>query len=58
MPADRVPSRPCRLGWRERESMPSPFNHYSLLGTTEQLLHLPRLGRASAFPTLTSAFRL
>jgi phosphatidylinositol-3-phosphatase len=35
-----------------------PFNHYSLLGTTEQLLHLPRLGRASAFPTMTSAFRL
>ena len=34
------------------------FNHYSLLGTTEQLLRLPRLGRASAFPTMTSAFRL
>jgi hypothetical protein len=34
------------------------FNHYSLLGTAEQLLRLRRLGRASAFPTLTAAFRL
>jgi hypothetical protein len=34
------------------------FNHYSLLGTAEQLLGLPRLGQAAAFPTMTSAFRL
>ncbi len=34
------------------------FNHYSLLGTAEQLLGLPALGQASAFPTLTSAFNL
>src|SRR5262245_32234574 len=34
------------------------FNHYSLLGTTEQLLGLPQLGLASSFPTLTSAFGL
>jgi phospholipase C len=34
------------------------FNHYSLLGTTEQLLGLPMLGQASAFPTMTSAFNL
>ena len=34
------------------------FNHYSLLGTAEQLLHLPRLGLASKFPTMTSAFNL
>jgi len=34
------------------------FNHYSLLGTTEQLLGLPQLGPASSFPTLTSAFGL
>jgi phosphatidylinositol-3-phosphatase len=34
------------------------FNHYSLLGTAEQLLHLPRLGRASSFPAMTSAFNL
>ncbi len=34
------------------------FNHYSLLGTAEQLLGLPKLGRASAFPTMTKAFRL
>jgi phosphatidylinositol-3-phosphatase len=34
------------------------FNHYSLLGTAEQLLHLPRLGLASKFPTITSAFNL
>jgi phospholipase C len=34
------------------------FNHYSLLGTTEELLRLPRLGLASSFPTMTSAFNL
>ena len=34
------------------------FNHYSLLGTAEQLLHLPKLGRAAQFPTMTSAFNL
>ncbi|HEY2080696.1 MAG TPA: alkaline phosphatase family protein [Streptosporangiaceae bacterium] len=34
------------------------FNHYSLLGTTEQLLGLPPLGEASAYPTMTSAFNL
>jgi phosphatidylinositol-3-phosphatase len=34
------------------------FNHYSLLGTTEQLLGLPALGKAASFPTMTSAFNL
>ncbi len=34
------------------------FNHYSLLGTAEQLLGLPALGEASLFPTMTSAFNL
>jgi phosphatidylinositol-3-phosphatase len=34
------------------------FNHYSLLGTAERLLHLPLLGRAADFPTMISAFRL
>ena len=34
------------------------FNHYSLLGTAEQLLGLPPLGRAASFPTMTSAFNL
>jgi hypothetical protein len=34
------------------------FNHYSLLGTAEQLLGLPKLGLAASFPTLTSAFHL
>ena len=34
------------------------FNHYSLLGTAEQLLGLPKLGLASSFPTMTSAFGL
>jgi phospholipase C len=34
------------------------FNHYSLLGTTEQLLGLPALGSASSYPTMTSAFNL
>jgi hypothetical protein len=29
-----------------------------LLATAEQLLHLPRLGLASAFATMTAAFRL
>jgi len=34
------------------------FNHYSLLGTAEQLLGLPRLGQASSYPTMTAAFNL
>jgi phospholipase C len=34
------------------------FNHYSLLGTTEQLLGLPALGSAASFPTMTTAFNL
>jgi phosphatidylinositol-3-phosphatase len=34
------------------------FNHYSLLGTAEQLLGLPRLGQAAAYQTMVSAFRL
>jgi acid phosphatase len=34
------------------------FNHYSLLGTAEQLLGLPKLGLAATAPTLTSAFNL
>jgi len=34
------------------------FSHYSLLGTTEQLLGLPRLGQAASAPLMTSAFRL
>jgi phospholipase C len=34
------------------------FNHYSLLGTAEQLLGLPRLGQAASYPTMTKAFHL
>jgi phosphatidylinositol-3-phosphatase len=34
------------------------FNHYSLLGTAEQLLGLHKLGRANNFPTMTKAFHL
>ena len=34
------------------------FNHYSLLGTTEQLLGLPLLGQAAGAGTLTTAFNL
>ena len=34
------------------------FNHYSLLGTAEQLLGLPKLGKASSATTLTAAFNL
>ncbi|MFL6111392.1 MAG: alkaline phosphatase family protein [Catenulispora sp.] len=34
------------------------FNHYSLLGTTEQLLGLPALGQAATATTMTSAFNL
>jgi hypothetical protein len=34
------------------------FNHYSLLGTAEQLLGLPKLGRAAFIPTMATAFRL
>jgi phospholipase C len=34
------------------------FNHYSLLGTTEQLLGLPTLGSASSAALMTNAFNL
>jgi phosphatidylinositol-3-phosphatase len=34
------------------------FNHYSLLATAEQLLHLPKLGQAATAATMTTAFRL
>jgi hypothetical protein len=34
------------------------FNHYSLLGTAEQLLDLPALGQAASTATMTSAFNL
>jgi len=34
------------------------FSHYSLLGTTEQLLGLPLLGQAASATTMTSAFNL
>lgn len=34
------------------------FDHYSLLGTTEQLLGLPRLASAASAKTMTAAFHL
>ena len=34
------------------------FNHYSLLGTAEQLLRLSKLGQAASSPTMTKAFNL
>lgn len=34
------------------------FSHYSLLGTTEQLLGLPELGQAATSTTMTAAFHL
>ena len=34
------------------------FNHYSLLGTAEQLFGLPALGQAATYPTMTAAFNL
>jgi hypothetical protein len=34
------------------------FNHYSLLGTTEQLLGLPRLDQAASNATMTASFKL
>jgi phosphatidylinositol-3-phosphatase len=34
------------------------FNHYSLLATAEQLLHLSKLGQAASTTTMTSAFNL
>jgi phosphatidylinositol-3-phosphatase len=34
------------------------FDHYSLLGTTEQLLGLPKLASASSSATMTAAFHL
>ena len=34
------------------------YSHYSLLGTTEQLLGLAKLGQASSATTMTAAFHL
>jgi phospholipase C len=34
------------------------FNHYSLLATAEQLLHLAKLGQAASAATMTKAFNL
>jgi hypothetical protein len=34
------------------------FNHYSLLGTAEQLLRLSKLGLAASATTMTKAFNL
>jgi phospholipase C len=34
------------------------FDHYSLLGSTEQLLGLPKLGSAASAPSMTAAFHL
>jgi len=34
------------------------FNHYSLLGTAEQLLGLSKLGQAASATTMTRAFNL
>jgi hypothetical protein len=34
------------------------FNHWSLLGTAEQLLGLPKLGKAATATTMTTAFNL
>jgi hypothetical protein len=34
------------------------ITHYSLLGTAEQLLGLPKLGLAAAYPTMTMPFNL
>jgi hypothetical protein len=49
-----VISPSTRVGTRSR----SFFDHYSLLGTTEQLLRLPKLASASSAPTMTAAFHL
>ena len=35
-----------------------PFDHYSLLRTTEEMLKLPLLGRANGARTMRGAFRL
>jgi hypothetical protein len=34
------------------------LNHYSMLGTAEQLLRLSKLGQAASAPTMTKAFNL
>jgi phosphatidylinositol-3-phosphatase len=34
------------------------FNHYSLLGTAEEMLGLPRLGQAASSPSMAGAFNL
>lgn len=42
----------------QRATSATLFNHYSLLGTAEQLLCLPALGQAASYPTMTTAFNL
>jgi hypothetical protein len=49
-----VVSRRTRPGTRSA----TPFNHYALLGTTESILGLPRLGAAAHAPSMRSAFGL
>ena len=34
------------------------FNHWSLLGTAEEMLGLPKLGQAASNPSMVSAFNL
>jgi hypothetical protein len=36
----------------------TPFTHYSMLRTNEQLLGLPPLGEAAAAPSMAAAFHL
>jgi len=43
---------------RARTRSGTLFNHYCLLGTTEQLLGLRRLGKAASSATMTKAFHL
>jgi len=52
--ATLVISPSTRAGTRSR----TLFNHYSLLGTAEQLLGLHKLNQSSKFPTMVRAFRL
>ncbi len=41
-----------------RRTSNQPFNHYSMLRTTEELLGLPFLGFAATAPSMRAAFRL
>jgi hypothetical protein len=56
--ANRIPTFVISPSTRRGTMSATPFNHYSLLRTTEEMLGLPLLGKASKAPSMRPAFRL